>query len=224
MDTTTSDTIETAVKKCSRCGEEKPLTEFYINRHQPNGLTSACKSCTKKYVVNRNRIVQQAHTVIDKHTVNKYCQRCGLLKAASEFHKNAGKSDGLDYWCKKCRNRYNKAYKNLGTPAFGTGIDDWLQVDSVLRTMAELRHDTNCTKAECEKRISTIRAEHEKGIESAAEKIKCFNGMIAQFARKHCPEHETIVRQFRFGTVQVYRGDINVELRVDYAGAMRGKP
>lgn len=33
-------------KKCSRCGEDKPLSEFYINRQARDGLTCYCKSCT----------------------------------------------------------------------------------------------------------------------------------------------------------------------------------
>jgi hypothetical protein len=33
------------MKRCSRCGEEKPLSEFYKDRSKSNGLKSCCKAC-----------------------------------------------------------------------------------------------------------------------------------------------------------------------------------
>ena len=38
-------------KKCSKCGEEKPVTPEYFNRATriKSGLISQCKSCKKKY-------------------------------------------------------------------------------------------------------------------------------------------------------------------------------
>lgn len=36
-------------KKCSKCKEVKPVTEFYKNRNNPDGLMRWCKSCRKKY-------------------------------------------------------------------------------------------------------------------------------------------------------------------------------
>ena len=42
---------ESVVKKCSRCGEKKPRTEFYVSRKSraKDGLQSHCKSCTRAY-------------------------------------------------------------------------------------------------------------------------------------------------------------------------------
>lgn len=34
-------------KRCSRCGDPKPLTEFYADRRAVDGLFSACKECTR---------------------------------------------------------------------------------------------------------------------------------------------------------------------------------
>jgi hypothetical protein len=38
------------VKKCSHCGEEKPVTDFYINNRAKDGRSSWCVECTKKNV------------------------------------------------------------------------------------------------------------------------------------------------------------------------------
>jgi len=37
------------MKKCSKCGIEKPLTEFHKNKRKKDGHRSECKSCTKQY-------------------------------------------------------------------------------------------------------------------------------------------------------------------------------
>ncbi|MFA4839421.1 MAG: hypothetical protein WC703_08100, partial [Candidatus Neomarinimicrobiota bacterium] len=39
--------IVPAMKKCSRCGIEKPLTEFYRNNASKDKTTSSCKICLK---------------------------------------------------------------------------------------------------------------------------------------------------------------------------------
>lgn len=37
------------VKRCSKCGEDKPVSEFYKNRQTKDGLQPECKSCKNKY-------------------------------------------------------------------------------------------------------------------------------------------------------------------------------
>lgn len=37
------------LKRCSSCGEWKPLTEYYKNTQRPGGLTYKCKDCNKAY-------------------------------------------------------------------------------------------------------------------------------------------------------------------------------
>ena len=37
------------MKRCSRCKEEKPLSEFYRNKNAKDGHTAACKNCNKAY-------------------------------------------------------------------------------------------------------------------------------------------------------------------------------
>lgn len=36
-------------KRCNKCGEVKPITEFYKNRTRKDGLYSNCKECASKY-------------------------------------------------------------------------------------------------------------------------------------------------------------------------------
>ena len=37
------------MKRCSRCGQEKPVTDFYRDRSKKDKLQSYCKACVKAY-------------------------------------------------------------------------------------------------------------------------------------------------------------------------------
>lgn len=41
---------EIKTKKCSKCGRELPLNQFYLNRAAADGLQSQCKECQKKRI------------------------------------------------------------------------------------------------------------------------------------------------------------------------------
>lgn len=38
-------TIIGPVKRCHRCGQTKPLSEFHVNRHRADGVQTYCKPC-----------------------------------------------------------------------------------------------------------------------------------------------------------------------------------
>lgn len=42
---------------------------------------------------------------------NKLCIKCKKIKNINEFSKNKVEKDGLQKWCKKCKNEYNKNYR-----------------------------------------------------------------------------------------------------------------
>lgn len=50
---------EIKTKKCSKCGRELPLSEFYLKRGASDGLQAWCKECQKERVRN--------------YHINKYC-------------------------------------------------------------------------------------------------------------------------------------------------------
>lgn len=47
MDTVTSTPITT--KRCTKCGQEKPITEFCKKTGSPDGHNYTCKECISKY-------------------------------------------------------------------------------------------------------------------------------------------------------------------------------
>ena len=62
-----------AAKKCSKCGEEKPLSEFRKAKHHKDGLTSHCRLCVNAGIRDwyyRNREARKA-TQAAWHEKNK---------------------------------------------------------------------------------------------------------------------------------------------------------
>lgn len=71
------------VKKCTICGQEKPLTDFNIRNKQKNTYRSECKQC-------HNDIVKRRYYYL-KNVVNEYkkdgCAKCGEKRIyVLDFH------------------------------------------------------------------------------------------------------------------------------------------
>lgn len=60
------------MKRCFKCGEEKPLDEFYKHKQMADGHVNKCKICNKKDV-HENRVLQ-----IDK--IRAYDRKRGRTK------------------------------------------------------------------------------------------------------------------------------------------------
>lgn len=46
-------TMEQETKRCAHCGQDKPMTEFYRDKHTRDGLQSWCKECSNSRSGNR---------------------------------------------------------------------------------------------------------------------------------------------------------------------------
>jgi len=60
------------MKQCSRCGEFKPLSEFYSCEANKDGLNNICKHCVS------NRVFEEVSPF-------RKCTKCGKIKPMSEF-------------------------------------------------------------------------------------------------------------------------------------------
>lgn len=71
------------LKKCPRCTQEKPQSEFY-RRRDKSGSSSYCKTCSKDEVIIRQRANKQA--AVD--FLGGACRHCGLVSdpAVYDFH------------------------------------------------------------------------------------------------------------------------------------------
>ena len=55
---------EVKTKKCSRCGIEKPLSEFHKKARSNDGFQEICKGCMKEY--NSKRYFERKESTLNK--------------------------------------------------------------------------------------------------------------------------------------------------------------
>ncbi|MDP3442503.1 MAG: hypothetical protein Q8T08_06530, partial [Ignavibacteria bacterium] len=90
------------MKTCTKCGIEKPLSEYYKNRNFKSGLHSRCKDCIKAYKKTQVVIYKIKNTSSIVKLTEKKCYYCGENKPSNHFYKNTSKYDGLHSECKEC--------------------------------------------------------------------------------------------------------------------------
>ena len=57
--------IAEGMKRCSKCGEVKPVGEFGKSKVSKNGLQSRCKECFKKYYEeNKEKIAEYRENIV----------------------------------------------------------------------------------------------------------------------------------------------------------------
>ncbi len=105
------------MKRCSDCGERKPLKDYHKNKSCKNGRLPVCKSCRSlQYYSKLNYIYCDScgMRVKEKDAVSpcsycsrpkKVCDNCGELKLLSKFYQNRGAADGRQSNCILCQVR-----------------------------------------------------------------------------------------------------------------------
>lgn len=96
---------EIVEKKCSKCGQIKPLEEFSGIKKK----TSQCKKCQ----ASEKRAIYKIHK--QNYDVNfvpneKKCSKCKEIKDVNQFHVAKGRIDGLSNYCKSCTKERMKKY------------------------------------------------------------------------------------------------------------------
>ena len=114
-------------KRCTLCGEIKPVSEFSRDKRHRNGLTSWCRVCINARHVEHRRSLEPREPT----TEPKRCAKCGEIKPASEFYRSLTASDGRKSWCKACHNactvageieRLRKHREQTGRPKQGAPL------------------------------------------------------------------------------------------------------
>lgn len=100
---------EVSGKVCTKCGEWKPLTEFWRDKAAKDGFCHTCKDCVTAY--SRWRKSPDFKPVREKRAPlkgSKRCSKCGEIKQLSEFSWDKNTKDGLCTSCKACVCAYAK--------------------------------------------------------------------------------------------------------------------
>lgn len=107
--------IKDGMKRCSKCGELKPFTEFYKKKTGKYGLHAKCKECVRAEEYSRRK-QKKEHTNIDysQEYINKYtskninCQKTNIEDLTGQKFgrltaiEPAYKEKGVYYWKCKC--------------------------------------------------------------------------------------------------------------------------
>jgi len=89
-------------KRCSKCGESKPVTDFYSSTSNSDGYTCHCKLCIQKQKQAYHKRLAARHRREIPRIETKRCPRCGEVKPVSKFYKAVGKVAGYATHCKDC--------------------------------------------------------------------------------------------------------------------------
>src|SRR5438105_2035782 len=98
-------------KKCTKCGKEKPLTDFSPHRRAPLGRQPRCRSCcTKRHRETRERIRATKQYVIK---TEKKCSTCKKTRPIGDFRCATGSPDGKHGVCCDCEKEDRKSISNF---------------------------------------------------------------------------------------------------------------
>jgi hypothetical protein len=104
------------MKKCTKCGEIKPLSDFVKNKRLNSGLGGKCKICHQKacesYARKIGKIPWIEHARPRKEitgVIFRHCGTCGKFYPLNHYKKSITSQDGLG---PKCRNCFTSEYRS----------------------------------------------------------------------------------------------------------------
>ena len=91
-------------KRCTKCGEEKEMTEFGKNKNnKQDGRSAQCKKCKYEHdSFKRNPNIKRRRSNICEDGF-KICSKCKVKKPISEFENRLDSKDGTRSSCRECR-------------------------------------------------------------------------------------------------------------------------
>lgn len=98
-------------KQCSKCGKEKPVTDFHRAVRYRLGVTGQCRDCKREYTSQHEKHIAQGPKPIRG---SKVCPKCLIEKKFSQFSCCPSKKDGRSSRCKECRRSYERVEARPG--------------------------------------------------------------------------------------------------------------
>jgi hypothetical protein len=100
------------MKRCGKCGDTKPHSEFHKQKRNRDGLHSYCKECAKageraRYAADtpekaQERAARRAEKKALAEQGMKSCLDCKEVKPFDEFYPDKTNRDGLHSYCRTC--------------------------------------------------------------------------------------------------------------------------
>jgi hypothetical protein len=104
-------------KRCSKCGEEKPVEAFQHLKSSPDFYRAQCKVCRHLEYREANPLMrwskdkslQVFSLQLREGPEEKVCCQCGLVQPMSQFYKHPRGRKGVTSHCRQCILAANKA-------------------------------------------------------------------------------------------------------------------
>jgi len=94
-----------ALKRCTKCGIEKPLEAFHKHARSLDGRQVWCKECYRRRALERWRRLNPGRPVRRRYSPDataKACRCCGLEKPVEAFHRAKRGACGRKAICGEC--------------------------------------------------------------------------------------------------------------------------
>ena len=100
--------------RCTKCGEEKPLSAFYLSvrrnrKNQTPKRRQPCKTCKKRYI--SAYYDQHFRRRVKVPPGHKFCPACKRVLAVQVFAPDAARHDGLQAYCRDCWPAYMQKWR-----------------------------------------------------------------------------------------------------------------
>lgn len=95
--------MDATTKRCTDCGETKPLAEFHRSKKTLDGRIGRCKPCQKVYREMKRRTAGPL-------PAEKLCATCGETKPLEAFYTNRSAVDGRTTQCADCMKGYTRQW------------------------------------------------------------------------------------------------------------------
>lgn len=109
-------TKKSILKRCNKCEEEKPITEFCKDTYRKSGLSSACRKCMSKAartrLLKKNPNAKKSYDHSQTPDGFSYCHYCEEIKPVAEFSLDRTRGNRLiRYCCKECAKENWRKYQ-----------------------------------------------------------------------------------------------------------------
>ena len=129
---------KTAIKTCTKCGQEKPLTAFFRSRWCRSGYKTQCKACDAAYMRQwRRRNLEYARAKARRQNRKRRAWLIAYRRRPDRRHKQAVRN--ASYWavksgllpskdrCERCGAGAREARLNRHHPDYGNPLRiEWL--------------------------------------------------------------------------------------------------
>ncbi|MBN2599511.1 MAG: hypothetical protein JXA75_03135 [Candidatus Thermoplasmatota archaeon] len=104
--------LDTVTEKvCLSCGRVLPLSGFWRRKASKDGYNPKCIECLTRKDKERKQKIKQQGFPEERLPLEKQCRQCLRILPRASFRRNCLSPDGLDSYCKDCRDVYYKEYK-----------------------------------------------------------------------------------------------------------------